>query len=233
MRRCARVRRRSASTSPDAIESVCKAVPDLAGFFTITGVGEPHELLGPSYRGRVQALRPARPGRRTRGASQDLQGGDRSGRVASQRLIIWDWGWLDAAADATIEELPPGVDFMSVSEWGIPIERGGVKTAVGEYSISVIGPGERASHRWDLARRKGLAKRSPRSRRAIPGNCHPFRTSPRSPAWPDTRPICAMRARPASCSAGRSGGIPRRISMSWRRWAEKPISPAIPRSTRP
>ena len=45
---------------------------------------------------------------------------------------------------------------MSVSEWGVPIQRGGVATTVGEYSISTIGPGERARRYWELARAKGL-----------------------------------------------------------------------------
>ena len=45
---------------------------------------------------------------------------------------------------------------MSVSEWGMPIKRGGVETTVGEYSISTIGPGERARRRWELARARGL-----------------------------------------------------------------------------
>ena len=45
---------------------------------------------------------------------------------------------------------------MSVSEWGMPIKRGGVATTVGEYSISTIGPGERARHYWELARARGL-----------------------------------------------------------------------------
>jgi hypothetical protein len=45
---------------------------------------------------------------------------------------------------------------MSVSVWGMPISRGGVATAVGEYSISTIGPGERARHNWEFARAKGL-----------------------------------------------------------------------------
>ena len=45
---------------------------------------------------------------------------------------------------------------MSVSEWSIPINRGGIATAVGEYSISTIGPGPRAQRHWELARRRGL-----------------------------------------------------------------------------
>jgi hypothetical protein len=38
----------------------------------------------------------------------------------------------------------------------MPINRGGVATTVGEYSISTIGPGERARHEWDAARARGL-----------------------------------------------------------------------------
>jgi hypothetical protein len=40
--------------------------------------------------------------------------------------------------------------------WGIPIERGGVQTTVGEYSISTIGPGPRATRHWAWARAHGL-----------------------------------------------------------------------------
>ncbi len=45
---------------------------------------------------------------------------------------------------------------MSVSEWSTPIERGGVKSLVGEYSISAVGPGPRALNHWALARDVGL-----------------------------------------------------------------------------
>jgi hypothetical protein len=71
-------------------------------------------------------------------------------------LIAWDWGWQDSWAEGIINRLPQGVGFMSVSEWSIPIERGGVKSVVGEYSISTIGPGPRASRHWNFARKRGL-----------------------------------------------------------------------------
>ena len=45
---------------------------------------------------------------------------------------------------------------MSVSEWSLPIERGGIKSEVGEYSISSIGPGPRATQHWKMARGRGL-----------------------------------------------------------------------------
>jgi len=45
---------------------------------------------------------------------------------------------------------------MSVSEWSLPIARGGVNSVVGEYSISSVGPGPRAQVEWKAAREAGL-----------------------------------------------------------------------------
>ena len=45
---------------------------------------------------------------------------------------------------------------MGVSEWSMPIELGGVKTEIGEYSISVVGPGRRAKRNWGLAKQAGI-----------------------------------------------------------------------------
>ena len=45
---------------------------------------------------------------------------------------------------------------MSVSEWSLPIERGGVSTAVGEYALSAVGPGPRALSHWEMAKKAGL-----------------------------------------------------------------------------
>ncbi len=71
-------------------------------------------------------------------------------------VICWDWGWPDDQAPAIIAGLPDDVYLMSVSEWSLPIERGGVASAVGEYSISAVGPGPRATRHWALARKRGL-----------------------------------------------------------------------------
>lgn len=73
------------------------------------------------------------------------------------RVIVWDWGW-NGHGDASqfIPLLPKNVWLMSVSEWSLPIERGGVKTNVGEYSMSAVGPGPRASRHWQLAKQHGL-----------------------------------------------------------------------------
>ena len=75
---------------------------------------------------------------------------------ARAQLIAWDWGWNDAWAGDVIKQLPAEVALQSVSEWSLPIERGGVKSKVGEYSISSIGPGPRAQRHWKIARERGL-----------------------------------------------------------------------------
>lgn len=72
-------------------------------------------------------------------------------------VLISDWGWKGHGdAPDIIARLPKSVTLMSVSEWSLPIERGGIKSAVGEYSISAIGPGPRAQGEWKAAREAGL-----------------------------------------------------------------------------
>ena len=72
------------------------------------------------------------------------------------RTVVWDWGWDDKHAPEIIAGLPKDCWFMSVSEWSLPIERGGVKSKIGEYSLSSPGPGPRATKHWKLARKAGL-----------------------------------------------------------------------------
>jgi len=137
-----------------AVESVCRAAPDLAGFFTITasenftncwshgsGAGCPRCSKRPPSEVIAEVNATFYDGIRRAGKQQ--------------KLIAWDWGWPDDWVEQIIAQLPAQAAFMTVSEWAMPIKRGPVETAIGEYSMSAIGPGERAAHRWDLARRRG------------------------------------------------------------------------------
>jgi hypothetical protein len=72
------------------------------------------------------------------------------------QVIVWDWGWADERATDAIALLPRDVSLMSVSEWSLPIVRGGFASTVGEYSISSVGPGPRATKHWSAARQAGL-----------------------------------------------------------------------------
>ena len=71
-------------------------------------------------------------------------------------VIVWDWKWPDSECKEIIENLPKSCRYMSVSEWATPINRGGVKSHINEYSMSVVGPGPRAVRNWGYAKAAGL-----------------------------------------------------------------------------
>jgi hypothetical protein len=138
-----------------AVAAICRAVPDLAGFFTISGSENLTHCW--SHGGGAGCLRcgQRKPSEVIAELHAAFQAGIRQGG-GRQQLIAWDWGWNDAWVEDIIARLPAEVKFMSVSEWATPIHRGGVATEVGEYSISTVGPGPRAQRHWSLARRRGL-----------------------------------------------------------------------------
>ncbi len=72
------------------------------------------------------------------------------------KVIVWDWGWKESEVKDIIHNLPRTCWFMSVSEWEKTIERGGIKSKVGEYSISTVGPSERTQRHWKWAKERGL-----------------------------------------------------------------------------
>ena len=139
----------------DSVASICRAVPDLGGFFTITA----SENLTSCWSHFQGAQCPRCSARTPAAVIAEVNALIREGMNAANHggeLIAWDWGWQDAWAVDAVNALPKDVAFMSVSEWSIPITRGGVDSQVGEYSISTIGPGPRATKHWAAAREHGL-----------------------------------------------------------------------------
>jgi hypothetical protein len=139
----------------DALAHVFGAVPGLAGVFTITAS---ENLTHCGSHGK-QAGCPrcaARPSAElVAEVNAAVVDGVRRGNPRA-RVIAWDWGWDNRWAADAIARLPDGVWFQSVSEWDVPVDRGGVKSKVGEYSLSAVGPGPRATRNWRLARDRGL-----------------------------------------------------------------------------
>jgi len=139
----------------DGVASLCRMVPDLGGLFTITA-SESYTNCW-SHHSAKECPRCSQRTPEEVIAEVNTLLGEGITRASSRcRLIVWDWGWKDEWAEGIIRRLPPTAWFMSVSEWSIPIRRGGVINTTGEYSLSVLGPGPRATRHWEIARRCGL-----------------------------------------------------------------------------
>jgi hypothetical protein len=139
----------------DSLAHVFKSVPDLGGVFTITAS---ENFTNCASHGQFQHC----PRCKSRAyadiiaeVNATVEAGVHRGNP-NAHVIAWDWGWSDAHTPEIIAKLPKSVWLMSVSEWSLPLSIGGVKTSVGEYSISAVGPGPRATRHWALAKKAGL-----------------------------------------------------------------------------
>ena len=140
----------------DALAWIFQQVPDLGGVYAITAS---ENLSNCASHGDWQSCA------RCKGRSDAeilaevvsvLEEGVHRGNPQAN-VIVSDWGWR-GHGDAVdiVARLPKSVWLMSVSEWDKPIERGGIPSTVGEYSISSVGPGPRSLRHWAVARQTGL-----------------------------------------------------------------------------
>ncbi len=140
----------------DSLTHVFKEVPDLGGIFSISASENLTNCIShfqnqncPRCKNRTEAEIISEV------IATMAEGVSKASSTA--KVIAWDWGWnRHRESPLTIEKLPKNVWLQSVSEWSLPIERGGIKTRVGEYSISSIGPGPRALAQWKAAKKRGL-----------------------------------------------------------------------------
>ena len=139
----------------DSLAHVFDRVPELGGVFSIT--------MSENFTNCHSKFRPETCPRCSKRTNWEVVGevleaihsGVRRSSKSAE-VITWDWGWPSEMARNLIPKLLPGTKLLSVSEWSTPIERGGIRTEIGEYSISVVGPGPRATAHWKLARDAGL-----------------------------------------------------------------------------
>ena len=140
----------------DSLESVFRQVPGLGGIFTITA-SENHTNCAC----RDDKNKCPRCARRSRAeiiaeVNNALIDGMTRGSPDAE-AVVWDWGWPEDATPEIINRLSKkNCRFMSISERDVPISRGGISSHTGEYSISVVGPGTRATNFWHLAHVAGL-----------------------------------------------------------------------------
>ena len=140
----------------EALSYIFREVPDLAGVYAITAS---ENLTNCASHGDSNSCE------RCKGRSDAdilaevvaaIEAGVHRGNPKAN-VIVSDWGWRGHGEAADIvAKLPESVWLMSVSEWAKPIERGGIATTVGEYSISAVGPGPRSVGHWAAARQAGI-----------------------------------------------------------------------------
>ena len=142
----------------DSIESICRAVPLIGGFFTITR----SENLTNCYSHSDSQKTPCTCPRCKDKKIEDVIAEtikcflDGARRVSDNiKVFAWSWGWNDYN-EAIIKKLPKEVILLSQSELNMPFEIGGVKGKVIDYSMSIVGPGLRACKEWELAKKYGL-----------------------------------------------------------------------------
>lgn len=143
----------------DSIESICRAVPLLGGFFTITRSENLTNCY--SHTDHLEVSHSSCP-RCSKHSVGEVIGEvincyvEGAHRVSPDiKIFAWSWGWGDATKDI-ISHLPKEAILLSQSELNVPFTIGGVSGNVIDYSMGHIGPGEQACTEWQFAKECGL-----------------------------------------------------------------------------
>lgn len=141
----------------DSIEKICREVPLIGGFFTITRSENLTNCYSHSGDGNVECLCPRCSKRSAPEVISELintiaEGAHRVSRDI--KIFAWSWAWR-GFNEEIIRRLSKDVILLSQSELDVPFEIGGVKGRVLDYSISIPGPGERAKREWAVAKESG------------------------------------------------------------------------------
>lgn len=146
----------------DAVEKLCRAVPELGGFFTITMSENPtHCLSRPGeFSEYCHTCKNVPAWTLVSKVNSLITEGVR--RVSdSIQVIAWNWDWNDAwgvpfeDVEKLIKEMPKDVAILCQRDEEIPFSRGGVDTKVNEYSLSVDGISDITKRTWELAKKYG------------------------------------------------------------------------------
>lgn len=96
------------------------AVPDLAGFFTITGSENLTHCYSHGAGDQCPRCKKRGAGRVVAEVNALLAQGAWEAQPKAE-AIAWDWGWREPWVDTILANLPKRFRVMSVSEWWVPI----------------------------------------------------------------------------------------------------------------
>ncbi len=140
----------------NSIEFICREVPKIGGFFTITRSENPTNCY--SHSSQANCTCPRCKERTEAEVIGEVIGCFEKGAHKVDpdiQVIAWSWMWNDWNVDI-IEHLPQNVTLMSQSERYVPFTIGGVSDHVRDYSMGILGPGENAKTEWAAAKKRGL-----------------------------------------------------------------------------
>lgn len=143
----------------NAVETICKSAPLLGGFFCMAM----SENLSNCYSHARTAEACNCPRCRQRGIGEVIgeffgavrEGADR----VNPDIKVFDYSWDGddlAVRYDIIDHLPKRVGVESICEARVPYEIGGVSSVLEDYSLNIIGPGDRSLKMWKRAKARGL-----------------------------------------------------------------------------
>ncbi|MBR5586667.1 MAG: hypothetical protein IKW02_01760 [Clostridia bacterium] len=141
-----------------ALQTVCKAAPELGGFITITQ-SENRTLCTSNAPDSPCPVCGKREAYEVTADILTVMANAVAEVSESIKFFVYAWVWASAFGDKLsklMESLPKSVIILFVSENSIEFERGGVKNRIRDYSLSIVGPGEPAKKIWKDARSAGL-----------------------------------------------------------------------------
>ncbi|MBR5157472.1 MAG: hypothetical protein IKW59_06870 [Clostridia bacterium] len=144
----------------NAVESLCRAVPGLGGFFTITM----SENLTHCKSVKSESICPdcadKEPWELASMVNRLIEEG--AHRIDQGiRVLAWDWAWTENFGftqneiSKCINALPENTAVLCKRETGIPFVRGGIEGRVKDYSISVDGISSVSLANWQMAKKAG------------------------------------------------------------------------------
>lgn len=143
----------------NAVETICRNAPLIGGFFCMAK----SENLSNCYSHVLRSADCNCPRCKEKSIGEVIGGYFAAVREGADRvnpdIRVWDYSWdgddLETRFDV-IDHLPERVGVESICESRVPYEIGGVKSVLEDYSLNVLGPGERSLKMWERAKRRGL-----------------------------------------------------------------------------
>lgn len=149
----------------DSMRTLCSAAPNIGGFIVLTQSENDTTCYasGSYYNDKVVDMCPVCGKRLMSETLEEVLGAIYQGvRDVNDEIDIILYAWcfakhfLEGDLERLIGRLPNDMIYLQVSETKKPFCIGGVDGEVGDYSLSIVGPGEAAKDQWALAQKGGL-----------------------------------------------------------------------------